>query len=488
MKSSYFKQFGWGLMLASVLMFVACSDDDPVIDTGDGDVQVADGLYITVDGENPSGSALLAAESVEDEGFKSQTRSGFVGGYVWLDAGAYKVVQVTDKTITATFGAGGSEDVTDAASDCDYNDYTVISTVADGDAVNVATAGLYRVTHDQMTNELVVYEIKEAVIRGSATAGGWGADTEIPNVSLTADGGKWEQEGVVLRDGEWKIRLNCRWSVDRRVDPGMGFDPANGYQFFTNFGGSVNDLQNGNDGPNIQQMGDGTYTVTIEWSPRNGWTANALRTGDAPVLTFDPNDFKWGIIGDATAGEWSNERFFLYKLEGTTHEWHGVATLAGTGNFKFRADPDWNTNIGGTLAPDGVATTLDLAGSDIPTPGEGDYYFKISTDDEGATWQVTMSPNGWSIIGEGGPAGAWDVDTYLDAQPFSGGISTYTYTGDFTTGGWKFRAGGDWALNLGDNLGGLVLNGGNLQLGEAGTYLITMSYDGSVWSATAEKQ
>lgn len=489
MKKSLLKSIGLCLLMGSLVIFTGCSDDDPDIDTGGGGINVGNGLYLASVGSDPSGSALLSAETVEDESFASQDRSGFVGGYVYLEAGDYNVVQVTDKEITATIGGGSSEVVVDSAgSACGYAEYTVVSTVADGDPISVATSGLYRVTHDQMTNELVMYQIQEPTLIGEATPGGWATDTRFMTGSVTATGGTWEEEGVVLRNGQWKLRFNCRWSIDRRIDAAGGFDPSNGYQLFTNFGGTASNLTPGNNDGNIEQTEEGTYTVTIEWSPRNGWTINLLRTGDAPTLTFDPNDFKWGVIGDATANAWDSERLFLYKKDGDNHNWYGVATLADMGQFKFRADPDWNTNIGGALMPDGVATTLDKGGDNIDSPGAGDYYFIISTADEGATWQVTMSEMGWSVIGEGSPSGSWDTDTFLDAQPFANGISTYTLTGDFTTSGWKFRAGGDWPLNVGGNLGGLVLDGNNVELSEAGTYAITLSFDGAIWSATAEKQ
>ena len=405
---------------------------------------------------------------------------------MWLDAGNYTVVQVDDKEITTTIG-GTSETVTDEGSQCEYNDYTVVTTTVDGAAINVANAGLYRVTHDSKTNELVMYPIESVGLIGSATPNGWGADTPIAG-SVTADGGKWEATGLIMRNGEWKIRFNCRWSVNRRLDPNAPLADENGYQLFNNFGGEVSNLLPGNDGANIAQAEDGEYTVTIEWDPRNGWSVVQTKTGEAPTLNFDPNDYNMGIIGDATAGSWDTDRNMLYKFENDVHSWYGVVTLLGEGNMKFRANDAWDFNLGGALTADGVATTLAAGGADIPTPGAGQYYVTLSTADEGTTWVATMVDFGWAVIGEGSPSMNWDDDTAFTADGFADGVTSYSLTGDFTTASWKIRAGKDWKLNLGGDLGTLTLDGSDLAVSEAGTYTVTMTFDGADYSATAVKQ
>jgi len=474
------------LFLSTIILFnTSCKDDDPVIDPLDGDVNVADGMYLSLSGSDPSSSAGLTAETVEADSFTSQDRDGFIGGYIFLEAGNYNLVTVVDKEITATIG-GTTTTESDEGSKCDYNEYTVVSTVADGDAFNVSPAGLYRVTYDQMTNEMIVYRIDHPQLIGNATPGGWDeeAGTELEG-SVTADGGSWSMSDIVLRNGQWKVRFNCRWNLDRRIDAGGGFDPSNGYQIFTNLGGSVDDLANGNDQPNIEQTEEGTYTVTVDWSPQSGWSVELDRTGDAPVISFDPGDFNWGVIGDATANGWDTDRNLIYKDNNGVPTWYGVVQFTDAGNFKLRINDEWDLALGGTLPADGVVTTLDPAGGDIPTPGAGDYYVVVSTADEGGTWQVSLSEIGWGIVGAGSPSGSWDIDTPLIAAGFDAGVSTWTLTGDFTTDPWKFRAGADWALNLGNDLATLTVDGGDLVLSAAGTYEITFTFDGADYTATA---
>lgn len=481
-------KWAWVLMLGGVFFLSSCDkDDDIIIDPGTGGINVSNGLYITSAGVDPVGSALLSPESVEADGFTSQSRNGFVGGYVYLAAGDYQVVQVTDKEITATFGGTLSTE-SDMASACDYNEYHVVATLANGPAFNVAKAGLYKVTHDQIRSELILYEIVEAGLIGDATPNGWSGDTKLAG-TVDAAGGEWKAEGVILRAGQWKVRFNCRWNLDRRDDPNGGFGEANGYQLFTNFGGSADDLKNGNDAPNIAQTEDGIYTVTLNWTPRDGFVLDLERTGDAPEITFDPNDYKMGVIGSATAKGWDEDRNMLYKKEGTVYGWYGVYHLVAGGEIKFRANDLWDFNLGGTLTADGTVSTLEVGGGNIASPGEGDYYIALETADEGKTWTAKMTEMGWSVIGAGSPSGAWDVDTDLTSEGFDmDGVTTYSLTADFTTGEWKFRAGHDWKLNLGQNLSPLIQDGSNLSFAEAGTYKITMTFNGADYVATAEKQ
>ncbi len=466
------------MLLSSMLVMTSCDEDDPIIiDPGSGSVNVADGLYLSLDGADPASSAGLSAEVVEANDFQSQDRSGFNAGYMWLEAGSYNVVQITDKEVTATIG-GTLETVTDEGSNCEHNSFLLVTTAVDGPAFNVANAGLYKVSHDEMTSELILYNIKDASIIGSATPNGWSLDTPLTG-TLSADGGSWSQSGVVLRSGEWKVRFNCRWGINRRIDPnGSLNDASNGYQMFTNFGGSTADLVTG--GSNIQQGEDGEYTITVNWSKQNGFTLDAERTGDAPEITFNPNDYQMGIIGDATANGWDADRNLFHKEDAGVHTWYGVVSFADSGNWKFRANDAWDFNLGGELA------TLSNGGADIPTPGAGARYITLSTADEGDTWSATMSDAGWGVIGVGGPGATWDSDVDMTANGFADGVTTYSLTGDFTTEEWKFRAGDDWAHNLGGDLTFLNTDGNNIALGQAGTYTVTLSFNGEVYSATVQ--
>ncbi len=469
--------FGLLLLVGGLFMFTGCDDDDPVIDGGGGTVSAGDGMYLTLSGENPSSTAILVAEQVEAEDFQAQDRDGFTAGYMWLEAGDYQLVQVTDQEITATIG-GSLEVVDDGNSDCGFVNYMVVSTVADGDAFTVANSGLYKVTNDQQTNEMTLYMIDSPNLIGSATENGWGADTPLTG-SVTDEGGSWSTEGAILRSGEWKVRFNCRWQINRRIDPnGSLNDVANGYQLFTNFGGTPNSLVVG--GANIQQTEDGEYTITVDWDPRDGWSLTTERTGDAPVITFNPNDFQMAVIGDATAGGWDSDQNLFYKgIVEDAHTWLGVITLADAGEWKFRANDAWDFNLGGDLA------ALGNGGDNIATLGAGSYYVNLSTPDEGETWSAEVNPASWGLIGAGGPTGSWDDDQDMVADGFVDGVTTYSYTGSFVGGDFKFRANDGWDHNIGGDVSFLTLDGDNISIA-AGDYTVTLEFNGETYSATIQ--
>ena len=97
-----------------------------------------------------------------------------------------------------------------------------------------------------------------------------------------------------------------------------------------------------------------------------------------------------------------------------------------------------------------------------------------------------MTTAGWGVIGSA-TAGGWDSDQDMSADGFDAGVTTYTYTGAFTEGEFKFRAGDNWDLNLGGTLGGLTLDGGNVMISTAGDYKVTLNFDGSLYTATLEQ-
>lgn len=464
------------LLFALLFLIVSCSDDEPdiVIDPGQEGINVADGFYLASDGEDPSSLAQLTAEVVGASGFGTQDRDGFIAGTMWLDVGSYSLVQVTNKEITSTIG-GSAASIDDEGSSCGFNSYDLVSVSEGGSAFSIGTAGLYQVSYDPMTSELIPVQIAQASIIGDATEGGWSSDTDLPG-SINSDGGQFSATEVLLRSGLYKIRFNCRWGVNRLIDPDGGLDASNGYDRFTNFGGTPNSLVSG--GENMEITEDGLYTVSLDWAPRDGWSFSLNKTGDAPVVAFNPDDFNFGVIGDATAGGWDADRNMVYKGgDNGLHAWYGVVTFAESGQYKFRANDGWDFNLGGSLE------SLAQGGDNLTPPGPGAFALVLSTADEGDTWVSTISEFGWSVIGAGSPSGDWENDTDLVAEGFADGITTYSVEGAFTGDGWKFRAGHDWNYNLGGDLGALSVDGDNIGMGGS---KVTLTYDGENYTAVVE--
>jgi len=469
------------ILACTILLSTSCKKDDIVIDPGTG-LNLADGFYLTSTGVDPVASAGLSSESVEDDGFATQDRNGFVTGFMFLSAGDYNLVTVTEKAVTETIG-GTVSTVTDAGSDCDFNDFTLVNTETDGPAITVATDGLYKVSYDPTTSEMTMYQIVQPGLIGNATPNGWGADTPMTG-SASATGASYSVSDVTLREGEFKLRFNCRWTINRRVDDAAGFGFDNGYQMFTNFGGTATDLQPGASNIPITLAEEGVYTITANWDPADGWNLDLEKTGDVAAITFDPAEHRWAAIGDATASGWDADRNMFYKgLVDNAHTWHGVITLADAGEFKFRINDDWFLDIGGALAADGVEIAMDKGGANIASPGAGAYFVTIKTADEGDSWSASMTNVGWGLIGAATPTG-WDSDTDMVANGFVDGVSTYSVTLDLVVGEYKFRANDDWAYNLGGDAAALSADGDNLSVAADGNYTVMLSYDGETYSAT----
>ncbi len=483
--------FGMLLSLVALTVFVACSDDDggSIIDDGNGDddgrttFTVAPGLYIAnVDGDTTITNAMILNDT-KSSGTDLNVplpRTGYKTNYVYLEAGnhMFAVIGEDQKIETLIGGPVTAVDTTDAPAD----GFDIVATEVGGASFGIAAAGVYHVAHDDQRSEGYLVAVNRWGILGTSLEKGFNEDFDMTTQSSSADGTTWEGTEIVMRPGTFKIRYNDTWTII----------PETGFDIFTNFGGTVDVLDPGSN--DIAFDGEGTYTVTLNLSSTGQMSLTLTRTGDAPVITFDPNEYQFGTIGDATAGGWDSDRDLFYKgLDGTKgHWWAGVAYLESTGEFKFRTNDDWTFSLGGTLTADGTSSTLDIGGGNIAVPGEaGAYYFEISTTDEGTTWNAIMNASGWGVIGEGSPQGNWDADLDMTANGFSEGVTTYTITGDFTTSGWKFRANDDWAVNLGGDLTGLSLDGANIELSAGGTFTATLSVslDGegkTVYTATVE--
>lgn len=477
------------LMLGFCVAVTSCKkDDDPDIGGPTDGIQVPDGVYMKNGDNDPTFNLALGAEKVEGPDFGAIDRNGYASAIMHLDAGNYTFVQVVNKEITTTWG-GSATEVMDAESSCGHDSYWLVNLEADGPAFNVAESGAYKVAFDQMRSEMVLHKMVDMSLIGDATPGGWGADT--PMTMSTSDGSTtWSINDIVLREGSYKIRYNCRWKIDRRDDPNAGYDESNGYVIFTNYGGAAGTLEPGGSNFAMTKEAEGTYNVSFTLDDTDGVAVGLTRTGDAPEIAFDPAEHRWAIIGDATANAWDADRNLYYKgLVNDAHTWLGVITFAETGAYKFRINDEWNLDVGvedGTsLSTDGSDVTLKKGGSNIPSPGAGSYYVTLRTADEGDTWVATMVSGGWGLIGAGSPQGNWDADMDMTAAGFDAGITTYTLTGEFVGGEWKFRAGDGWDYNLGGDLSGLVADGGNINT-EAGTKTVTLSFDGENYSATVE--
>ncbi len=494
-------------VVASLTMMMSCGgDDEPVIVKEEG-IPVADGFYITESGVDPVSSSILKDENVED-GLQSKDRDNFFANYIYLKTGSYNIVNIAAKKITETFGGTISAVTTEDAEQCETFDYSVVASALDGAAFAVSNDGLYKVTFDKQSSEIILAPITKAGLIGPATEIGWGHTSNVALAgSADATGGTWTGTDITLRQGDMKVRFNCSWKIARPD-----------YTIFINYGADSNNpisganvnFAVGNDSGAIpinaadgNFPNEGVYTVDVTWSAKEGFGMKLIRTGDAEELTFDPAEFLWAAMGPATDNGWDSDTQtpYLSWANGGAGGWYGnfYLTAGDDLGFKFRSDDAWThqLNVGNTtIVSDNTADFVALGGNDqlwkLVGPS-GLYYSTITTADEGANWVLSLNRVSMGVIGDATP-GAWDNDTDLTTSE-AGGVITFTLEGvAMTAGNFKFRMNNDWPVQVGfSNLtftgasAGLLSDAGgdnNIKLSTAGTYdlILTTTDHGATYS------
>lgn len=141
----------------------------------------------------------------------------------------------------------------------------------------------------------------------------------------------------------------------------MGFAYASsvGFKFSTQADwGGINYGDGGAEGKLSEDGGAGNLTVAetgLYWFNAN-----------LPSLEYTATKINTiGLIGDATPKGWDASTALTPSENGLV--WTGTVTMAGTGEYKFRANDDWAVNLGGS------ADDLQPNASNIATPGAGTY-------------------------------------------------------------------------------------------------------------------
>ena len=105
---------------------------------------------------------------------------------------------------------------------------------------------------------------------------------------------------------------------------------------------------------------------------------------DTAALTYSTELTNWGIIGAATPGGWDASTALTYNA--TTKMWEGIVALTA-GEFKFRANDNWNINFG----DDGGDGILDYGGGNLSVPSSGNYLIELDlSNPRNYTWSATL--------------------------------------------------------------------------------------------------
>jgi hypothetical protein len=493
------------LLLTAAMFMVSCEEDEPTIDVTDG-LSVADGYYFVVEGEDPVAEKALLPEKVEGEGFVPTDRAGFFGNYVFLNAGDYQLQKVEAKEITLTIGGTlGAPEVEGEEG------YLVAKTTEDGAALSVESDGYYKVSYDETEAELIMMKVEKVSLIGAAIQpNGWSTDTEFTPVGSASDEGfVFELKNQEMRAGEFKIRINNRWTIDRRVERGdTPAGPDNGYVAFTNYGGDLSNLVAG--GSNmvfpIESEGD---DATITLTNNGGASFESTKVGEVEEIVFDPAENQWAVVGGATDLGWpvdgscdeglDMDMNYDGEIDGA-HIWSLELNLSND-EFKFRKNDCWDGELGfDQLTFEGpAASNFTNSGGNIRNSTAGIYNVVLTTSDDGVSYTANFelleetggnefdpADYNWGLIGEA--IGGWNDgdDIPLEYVGEEGGTHTWSNDAvDFTAAQFKLRANGTWDVNLG--FSALTIEGSaadnfvdagaddNISVVEAGTYSVTLT-------------
>ncbi|OFX89563.1 MAG: hypothetical protein A2W99_14665 [Bacteroidetes bacterium GWF2_33_16] len=395
MKKNVFKKIfnlTW-LILAALLTFTACEDDE---DTDDE--IVLDGIYImgdatALDSYNTTGRFAVTRNEVLNDDYNDgiineDDRPTLYEKYIALSAtGTFKIKHVAG-SVKKQYGPGTdfalvalADRINDEPKDEDFwrGSYTESTT-----EFSVPEDGLYHVVIDTELQKVVVARVVWGVI-GAATPEGWGTATPLTASAFDKNTMTFTKTEMELRGGDWKFRYSNGWKIvlDTLVDLGGG---KKGVNVNTNFGGAVNAIIAG--GANIVNAAPGVYTITMTWTLADGHSATATKTADLPLTNWtgvicdavgtgvsadnanaivpDPSGWAWGNklladgapvkVGDIYTWTWSNmviEANEGFKLRTE----NGVAPPSGGANFDAGLDVVDHTASSANVDP---ATSGDL--------------------------------------------------------------------------------------------------------------------------------
>lgn len=147
------------------------------------------------------------------------------------------------------------------------------------------------------------------------------------------------------------------------------FKFTEGPNWDNNYGDTGADNKLEKDGDNIKVAADGTYEINVDLTAKT-YTIGAVKL--------------WGIVGSATNGGWDSDTP-MNVFDKTTNSLK-ITTDLKAGEFKFRANNNWDNNFGGS---NGVLTA---GGPNIAVAAAGNYTITLNFGPAGkVTYTLTKN-------------------------------------------------------------------------------------------------
>lgn len=342
-------------------------------------------------------------------------------------------------------------------------------------------------------------------IIGSATAGGWDADTDMEYIPADVNDPEntTNSSWVITTDltsGEYKFRYNDEWDAPVGGNLGGGYEVVNGTDLVLESGGDNNKITEGN------------YTITLK----------LVGTTSAPTsATFDivqnsapeasPQDDKWGIIGNAykvtddegveRQADWGDDDDAFLTFQSEIDEAYSFSLktiiLEEGGQFKFREGADWAVNFGidGCTVGGDTENFTDKEGNFLVNTTKA-YEVEMINDVANGTKTVNfITPDNFSygIIGNAyeinGTQANWGDNEDIVFSYSTTDAGTYSYVInniELRTGGeFKIRRDAAWSEAYGffdvtaieGDTDNITEFGGNFLVSESKTYKIEFKFN-----------
>ena len=130
--------------------------------------------------------------------------------------------------------------------------------------------------------------------------------------------------------------------------------------------------------PGMLTATDGADNVTVE---EDGFYRLRM---DREALTYEATKTSWGIIGAATPGGWDADTDMTFEGGKGSYTW-SITTNLNPGEFKFRANDDWEINMGGTEAG------LTQDGPNLVIADAGNYTITMTLNPQGYTARIVKN-------------------------------------------------------------------------------------------------
>ena len=339
---------------------------------------------------------------------------------------------------------------------------------ADGTNYKILDGKTYEVLAEGSTIEKKgFYQIK--------MAGGIAATTAEPMI--------WGVVGNATTSGDWDKATAMEYNPDTRLwtvittlfakkefkfksDKDVWLGVASGEEL--NMGGELNG------GNNIEIIADKdtTYLVTLNLTEagKYSYSLEPVKFEQSSEFITLPGGYQgWKPEDKSAIKLTSKDRDFIYTGSG----------YMTAGTFKFYDGGTWY-GVDGSIAWDDATKTsgsFAISTSGVDIKAETAAYYQFDVDIKKLTAKFHKAS--WEVIGDATP-GAWDKGTVMDYNPTT---KLWSVTVTLTDGKMKFRWDGGWGINLGESLGALTQDGGNIAV-SAGTYEIVLNTEAKTATMT----